>query len=472
MSSARAGHPGTTSSGPEPGGRPAAEESPPAPQAGSAPARTWSGLAVRYAPLIAAAAAMTVAGLWGLTRDSAMGNDEVVSRWAALLSLRQLAHLLRHVDAVHGLYYLLLHGWMVAGTSPTVMRVPSVIAMTAGAVLVAVIGRRLTGSGWAGLFAGLIMALTPSITYYAQTARSYALVFACVMGLTLILLRALAAERSGRPAMRWWVAYGALLTVSSYLNEMAVLVLAAHAITVLLARYGRRAVQHWAIASVAGAVPLAPLLLLSIHQHRALGVIPRPGLHDLWVLYHDYFGATIAAPILLVACAVIAVLPPGTWWRRQRRAGRPEGAGQPLGTGADHGGLPGTTAEAGQPPGAAADPGWPLGTTTEAGQPLSGLAVPWWRGGVSLPSVAVPLLLVPAALLILESLAGPPLYIDRYVLYGEAGVALLAGGGLYRIGQWLAARLGPGRAAARRTLVWVPAAAVLVCTLFLQLTPL
>jgi mannosyltransferase len=80
--------------------------------------------------------------------------------------------------------------------------------------------------------------------------------------------------------------------------------------------------------------------------------------------------------------------------------------------------------------------------------------------------VAAPLLVVPAVLLILESLAGPPLYIDRYVLYGEAGAALLAGAGLYWIGQWLAG------AAGRRTLVWAPAAVVCACALLLQVTPL
>ena len=123
-----------------------------------------------------------------------MGNDEVATRWAALLPLRELAHLLRHVDAVHGLYYLLMHGWVAVGTSPAVLRIPSVIAMAVAAALMVIIGRRLTGSGWAGLFAGLIMALTPSISYYAQTARSYALVFACVLGSTLALMHALEAE--------------------------------------------------------------------------------------------------------------------------------------------------------------------------------------------------------------------------------------------------------------------------------------
>ena len=392
--------------------------------------------ATRYAPAIAAAAAMAVAGAWGLARDSAMGNDEVVSRWAALLSLRQLAHLLRHVDAVHGLYYLLLHGWMAVGTSPEVMRIPSVIAMAAAAGIVAVIGRRLTGSGWAGLFAGLIMALTPSITYYAQTARSYALVLACVLAQTLVLLRAMQAESGGgtrTQVTRWWLVYAALVTVGGYLNEMSLLVLAAHAVTVLLARYGRRAVAHWAAASAAGAVLVVPLLALSTRQHAALGVIPRPGLRDIWILYHDYFGATIAAPLLLAACAVIALVPS----RGSLRAGHGQTSAGPA---------------AGSAAGAAACP--------EPG-------AAWWSsGGISLPSVAAPLLVVPAALLILESLAGPSLYIDRYVLYGEAGAALLSGAGLYRIGKWL------GDRSHRRALIWVPGAAVCVCALLLQLGPL
>lgn len=393
--------------------------------AGPSRARTPAAIAARYAPPVAAAAAMIAAGLWGLTRDSAMGNDEVVSRWAALLSLRQLAHLLRHVDAVHGLYYLLLHGWMAVGTSPTVMRIPSVIFMAAAAAMMAILGRRLTGSGWAGFFSGLLMALTPSITYYAQTARSYALVFACVLAATLALLHALAAEQAGAPRpqrVRRWLVYGALVTLGGYLNELSLLVLAAHAVTVLLARYGRRSVLHWAVAAAAGAVLVAPLAVLSVRQRGALGPIPRPGPHDVWVLYHDYFGATVVAPVLLAACAVIALLPPRGWRRRQ---------------GADVAGS--------------------------AAKPETA----WWSsGGISLPSAAAPLLVVPAALLLLESLVGAHLYVDRYVLYGEAGAALLAGGGMYRLGQWLAGRAGRG------TLVWVPGVVVCVCALLLQLAPL
>jgi mannosyltransferase len=386
----------------------------------AAPRARWRAGAGWYAPAVLAGAVMAVLGVWGLARDSSMGNDEVATRWAALLSLHQLAHLLRHVDAVHGLYYVLMHGWMVVGTSPAVMRIPSVIAMVVAVALTVIIGRRLTGSGWAGLFAGLIVALTPTISYYAQTARSYALVFACVVGSTLALLHALAAEarateateaaKARFPAGRWLV-YAVLLVVGGYLNELSLLVVGAHAVTVLLARYGRRVVTAWAAVAAVSVIVVLPLAALSAREDAAVAWIPRPGLWSLRILFHDYFGATTVVAVLLLCCAVAAVLPP---LHRGRRA-----------------------------PGAA-----------------------WWsQGGVSLPSVAAPLLVVPGALLILESLVARPLYVDRYVLYGEAGAALLAGAGALRIGRWLAGVTD------RRTLLWVPGVIVCVLALVLQLAP-
>ena len=390
--------------------------------------------AARYAPAAAAAVVMAVLGVWGLARDSAMGNDEVATRYAALLPLHLLARLLRHVDAVHGLYYLLMHGWMAVGTSPAVIRIPSVIAMTAAAALVAVIGWRLTGSGWAALFAGLIMALTPTISYYAQTARSYALVYLCVAGATLVLLHALGAEQAaagpapgGRPVLARWVAYTALLTLAGYLNELALLVLLAHGATVLLARYGRRTLVHWAVASAVAVIIVLPLAALSANEDQAVNWIPRPGLLSLRILVQDYFGASMVVAVLLLACAVVAVLPDQIGPRPAPSPARPAPA-RPAGTGA-------------------------------------GLA-PWWRrGGVSLPSVAAPLLVLPGGVLIAESLIARPLYVDRYVLYGEAGAALLAGAGAYRLGQWLAT------AACCRWLLWAPGAAVCGLALILQLGP-
>jgi mannosyltransferase len=410
---------------------PVAAAAPVARDACAPPGGGWRARAVRYTPAAAAALAMVVLGLWGLARDSAMGNDEVATRWAALLSLRDLAHLLNNQDAVHGLYYLLMHFWVAVGSSPAVLRIPSVAAMAVAVAVVAVLTGRLTGSGWAGLFAGLVMALIPMISFYAQTARSYAMVLACVVAATLVLVRALDAEAAGaggRRVTRWWLGYGALVVVAGYLNEMALLMLAAHAVTVVVARYGVAVVRRWAVTAAVSVALVVPLILVSVREDVAVGWIPRPGLTALRVLFHDYFGSATVLAALLFGCAVIAVLP---------------GGGQ---AGADSA----ADADSAAGPGAAAGPA----------------AGAWWRGGVSLPSVAAPLLVAPALLLILESLVARPFYVDRYVLYGAAGAVMLAGTGLWRAGRWLAGRVND-----RPGLVWIPGLAVCVCALVLQLGP-
>ncbi|HEY5394631.1 MAG TPA: hypothetical protein VIL16_04460, partial [Trebonia sp.] len=90
MSSVPTGQQGRSSRPGGPGGSGAAGERAAAPadsaQAGgtmaASPGRRPS-VAVRYAPVILAAAVMAVLGVWGLARDSSMGNDEVATRWAA-----------------------------------------------------------------------------------------------------------------------------------------------------------------------------------------------------------------------------------------------------------------------------------------------------------------------------------------------------------------------------------------------------
>ncbi len=418
---------------------PAGETSrPPAPESPAAVRSGWAAAAQWWLPAGLAAAVMAVLGVWGLARDNAMGNDEVASRYAAMLSLGQLFHLLSHVDAVHGFYYLLLHCWLAVGTTPTIIRIPSVIVMAAAAGLLVIIGRRLTGSALAGLFAGLIMALDPVISFYAQTARSYAMVFCCVLAATLALLRALEAEDAGFAGARLarrWVLYGALMTVGGYLNELSLLVLAAHAVTVLLTRYGWRTVRHWLVSGAVGSMLVLPVVAFSVKERAAVGWIPRPDVHDIGILFHDYFGATNLVSVSMFALAAFAVLPAA--------------------------GLPAIGVSRPRP---------------QSG-PVTGAGSAWWsRGGLSLPSVAAPLLVLPGGLLIAESWAGKPLYADRYVLYGEAGAALLAGAGVHRLGQWLGpwltrhlAGTAPGGDRGWRSLVWLPGVIVCACALVLQL---
>ena len=144
---------------------------------------------------------MLAIGLWGLDRGG-MWRDEAVTFQVARRSVPQIWQLLHSVDAVHGLYYLLMHAVLAPHPGEVALRLPSVCAAAATAGLVAALGVRL-GRPRVGLWAGLLYAVTPMAGHFAQEGRSYALVAAGVAGATLLLVRAARGrEAGGRTAGR------------------------------------------------------------------------------------------------------------------------------------------------------------------------------------------------------------------------------------------------------------------------------
>ncbi|MFD7027904.1 glycosyltransferase family 39 protein [Streptomyces sp. NPDC059917] len=303
--------------------------------------RPWPGAWRWLPPLLALAL-----GLWELPRGGSMWRDESVTYQVAHRGLGQLTGLLGQVDAVHGLYYLLMHGvFALWDGGPWALRLPSVAATVLAAAGVAALAHRLAGER-AALLAGAAYAVAPPVQMYAQEGRSYALVAAAVIWATYFLVR----ER--------WAAYAVVLALGCWLHEFAVLAVLAHGFVAWRSRAWR-----WSVAAVA--LALAPLVLLSAGQaQQQLGWLGRPKPAD-WAAY-----AVVAGAALLLA------------------RGIPDRA---------------------------------------------------------LVRVALPLTLVPPGLLLVVSLVHP-LYVDRYVLYALAGLALLAGARL-AAGGWVA---------------WVVAAALLV----------
>jgi mannosyltransferase len=155
-------------------------------------------------------------------------RDELASWSAANRSVPQLWAMLHNIDAVLGIYYFGLHLWMaVFGDSATAMRLPSVIAMAAAAAVVALIGRRL-GGGVAGLASGLIFAVIPSVSRYAQEARPYAFATFFAALATLMFLRAME-----RPRWSNWAIYSVVLACAGTANLIAMCVAAGHLAIVL-----------------------------------------------------------------------------------------------------------------------------------------------------------------------------------------------------------------------------------------------
>lgn len=254
--------------------------------------------------LVALPVGLSIAlGLWGLGRPSMYGS-EADSWWAAHLTPGQLVHLLAHIDAVHGLYYLALHAWLGLGGGVAWMRALSLLGVAAAVAGTYAIGRRVAGRSVALSAAG-VLALTPYVEEYAQNGRSYALVMAVVTGLVLSLLRA--AERADDH--RAWLVYGAAVVVAGYLHEMTLLLQVAFAITLVAARTPGPVVRRWLVTSTLAVVAVLPLVLISYTEAAAVRYLKPAGWTQVGALARIDFGLEPRTECVLLVLALVAAVP-------------------------------------------------------------------------------------------------------------------------------------------------------------------
>jgi len=321
--------------------------------------------------------------LWGAGAPSYWG-DEMDTVSAVSRTAPQLIRLLGHIDAVHGLYYLLL--WPVArlaGTGQLATRLPSAVAMAAAAAGITAIGRRIA-SRRAGLCAALIFAALPMVTAQGHDARPYAAVTAAAVLSSYLLLRAVA---DPRPA--WFAAYGLALVLTGYLQLFGLLLVPAHAITLVYLRRRRSpeaggrvtapgaVARRWLITVAAAGLVVTPLAYIGWEQRAQIAWIPKPGWHDAWGLVAALTGGSAAAAVVIVALTA---------------AGGIFGAARAV--------LPGRGA---------------LAAARGPDRSLAWLALSW--------------LVLPPAILVAASEI-KPVYNSRYITFCLPAVALLAGAGL------------------------------------------
>lgn len=232
-------------------------------------------------------------GSWGLYRQDSLWRDEAATWQVALRSTADIWHMLGQVDAVHGLYYLAMHGLFECfGPNVLTLRLPSVVAMGVAAACVSSIARGLAGF-WAGLGSGFALGLLPAVQFYLQEGRSYAIV-AAIAGVATLLLVQIAGGRAG-PAI--WVSYSTLLLVGAHLNWLLLLILPAHLVTLVWTGANRTVWIRWILASGVSSVGSLPLILFSRTQSAQVSWIPPLTWHML-----------IAPTVMLVIGGIGALL--------------------------------------------------------------------------------------------------------------------------------------------------------------------
>jgi mannosyltransferase len=326
--------------------------------------------------------------------------------------------LVRHQDAFHGLYLLMMHPIIeLFGRSEYALRIPSLVAMSLAAGLTAALGRRLalaTGLPAApvGLLAGLLLVALPQTTRYAQEGRPYALTVLFTVLTTYVLI--VAAERNG---WRWWAFYSGALLVTGLFDLAAVLLAGTHGISLLLARRRPRppgeagtaqdrglpagATWRWFLACLAAAGVMSPIIVFSARQSSQLDWVQPPNLQSLMGLFQGFAGTTA-----LIAVAVVLGAAGSIGGRGLRRG-----------------------------------------------------------GGLTLPVICLPWFSVPPALVLIVSLVHP-FYVFRYILFSLPGLVITEAAGLVWLvtltRRWLARRWP-----AQRALRWSFAPSVVLAALII-----
>lgn len=207
-------------------------------------------------------------------------RDEVASVSIAGRGLAAILVVMGKTDANSGLYYFLLHAWMaavpMAHLSEGWMRVPSALCAIATVPVTTLIAQHLFDRGVAAV-AGFVLALNLYFLAYAQEARSYSL---AMLLSTLSTFAFIAIMR--HPTTYAIIAYTATMVLAIYANLFAILLLAAHIVSLPLVDRERRAGRSFALSLAAIALPTAPFATFVLAQGgRQVSWLPRPTARTL-----------------------------------------------------------------------------------------------------------------------------------------------------------------------------------------------
>jgi mannosyltransferase len=245
--------------------------------------------------ILAAAVSLGGAGRPSFWYDEAATISASYSR-----SLDQLWRMLGNVDAVHGLYYLLMHGWFqIFPPTESWSRVPSGLAVGGAAAGVVVLGKQFS-SRTVAVASGVVCGILPRATWAGIEARPYAMSMMAAVWLTVLLV---VAARRESPWI--WLSYGIVLGMSILLDMYIVLLLVAHVVFICAFRRRRTVLTRFAITSVLALCALTPFVVEvvgQVHQIKWIAPIGHRTIEDVAV--QQYFERS--PPFAILSALVVA----------------------------------------------------------------------------------------------------------------------------------------------------------------------
>ncbi len=258
----------------------------------------------------------TALGLVGAARPT-IWYDEAVTLSLLRRPFGDTWTVLREVDAVHGLYYVVLRAWtLVPGDSIEAVRAFSALGVgvtAAATVLLVARHQRLRVAAAAGFFTGV----APGLAWTAVDGRSYAWSAAFAVLATLALDTACRRRRR-----RYWVLYGAVCLVACWWHLYLVLLVIAHGVAIFVGL--PRARVAWGVTAAATATGLAPLAVVAWSQRSQVAWLLNVEFTWHRMLLNELTSGQAADPAGVRAVLLVGMLALGAFgvhhlWRDGRR---------------------------------------------------------------------------------------------------------------------------------------------------------
>ncbi|GLY01613.1 glycosyltransferase family 39 protein [Actinoplanes sp. NBRC 101535] len=241
-------------------------------------------------------------GLWNLATPG-LSEEELATWGMVTASWGDFRSVLTNADGTVAPWYMLLRLWAsIAGDTDLVLRLPSVLFGAGAAAAVALLGTRIAGLR-VGLASGLLLALLPGFSRYAQDTQPYTLTMLAAAWSTYM-----AVDLAEKPRRRTYVGYAFSVLLLGLAHPAALLMLVAHLLLIARVRRTPRAVLSWLGTALLGSAPLWPLLYLGYLQRSALSWIPPLSLDRVATTPDRLFGATIiAGAVIALALTALSV---------------------------------------------------------------------------------------------------------------------------------------------------------------------
>ncbi|WP_261777703.1 MULTISPECIES: hypothetical protein [unclassified Rhodococcus (in: high G+C Gram-positive bacteria)] len=233
--------------------------------------------------------------------------DEAATISATNRSLPDMGRLLTHIDAVHGLYYLVMHAWFgIVPRTEFWARVPSALAVGVAAAGVVVLAGMLSTRALA-VSSGVVFAVLPRVTWAAIEARPSAMTCAASVWLTVAFVAAIRGAGTPRRQAIGWAVYGVGLIGVGVLNVYVVLMVVVHAAMLPLLNARRPIVLRWLVVVVAAGGALVPHVVYVMKQAGQVDWIdPLDRRTVVFVAVTQYFDRSTAFAVLAAALGVAA----------------------------------------------------------------------------------------------------------------------------------------------------------------------